>query len=233
MEKREVKLDDEIVEYILEYKKIKNAYIKINKGKIIITANKKFKIKDIEKILLEKKKWILTNINKKSNVINLKENELLLFGKIYIIKVNDNIDKKDNNINIHNLDKVIEISNKFLSKYKYKVKLEDEIYKICCDKLILNKINELADKTKLYPKKIKFKKYKSVWGKCDSKGDITLNTRLCLFNIKAIEYVIIHELCHLKHHNHSKLFWNEVLKYETDYKEIKKYMKEYINLYNL
>lgn len=72
------------------------------------------------------------------------------------------------------------------------------------------------------------KKYKSCvfeshgdrWGSCNSRGELTFNWNLILFPESAIDYVVIHELCHLMHLNHDRSFWRLVGKLCPDYKEI-------------
>lgn len=63
---------------------------------------------------------------------------------------------------------------------------------------------------------------KTRWGSCSSKGNISINLLLAKYDKKAIDYVILHELCHLKELNHSKNFWQLVKTYMPDYQEIKK-----------
>lgn len=58
---------------------------------------------------------------------------------------------------------------------------------------------------------------KGRWGSCSSRGNISLNGRLLFFPEEALRYVLIHELCHLRHMDHSRLFWAEVAKYCPEY----------------
>ena len=67
---------------------------------------------------------------------------------------------------------------------------------------------------------------KTRWGVCSKKGYITLNANLIKYDIKALDYVIIHELSHYVHFNHSKEFWKLVEKNYPNYKECKKILKE-------
>ena len=74
---------------------------------------------------------------------------------------------------------------------------------------------------------LKIRDMKTRWGVYNRlKHTITLNSRLIEFDIEKIDYVIIHELSHIIHFNHSKSFWNLVSKYCNNYKEIRKEMKD-------
>lgn len=73
---------------------------------------------------------------------------------------------------------------------------------------------------------VSIKSRKSQWGSCDSNGDITFSWRLVMARPEAIDYVVIHELCHRKHMDHSRAFWNQVQKYMPDFKEQKKWLEE-------
>lgn len=68
---------------------------------------------------------------------------------------------------------------------------------------------------------------RSIWGSCSTKKIIKLNWKLVLLPINLQEYVIYHELSHLKEMNHSKKFWNEVEKLDKDYKKNRNELKEY------
>lgn len=73
---------------------------------------------------------------------------------------------------------------------------------------------------------ISIKSRKSQWGSCDSNGNLTFSWRLVMARPEAIDYVVVHELCHRKHMDHSRQFWNEVQKYMPDFKEQKKWLEE-------
>ena len=84
---------------------------------------------------------------------------------------------------------------------------------------------KLIKETGLIPNKIRIKDIKYAWGSCSSNKNITINQKLISYSEDAIRYVILHELCHLKHMNHSKEFWDLVQKYMTEYKQVKKEFK--------
>ena len=88
--------------------------------------------------------------------------------------------------------------------------------------IVKNSIEKYSKLLKVEPKQVKIKDIKYAWGSCSSKKNITINAKLANKDSKAIEYVVLHELCHLKQMNHSKKFWDLVEKYMPDYKEKKK-----------
>ena len=70
---------------------------------------------------------------------------------------------------------------------------------------------------------LKFRKMLTRWGVCNkSSMTVTLNTELITKDVNLIDYVIVHELCHFKHMDHSPAFWNEVAKYYPYYKQARK-----------
>ena len=78
----------------------------------------------------------------------------------------------------------------------------------------------------MYPK-LKIRNMKTRWGVCNRRDDsITLNSKLIRYEIHDIDYVIIHELAHLVHFDHSKAFWQTVEKYMPNYKRAIKNLKE-------
>ena len=68
---------------------------------------------------------------------------------------------------------------------------------------------------------------KTRWGSCSSRGTLSFNYRLIFAPPKVLDYVVVHELCHLTHMNHSKDFWNMVASVMPDYKLCKNWLKEH------
>ena len=64
------------------------------------------------------------------------------------------------------------------------------------------------------------------WGSCTTQGNINFTWKLILLPLKIVDYVVVHELAHLVHHNHSKIFWAEVGKMLPDYKERRRWLKK-------
>ena len=75
------------------------------------------------------------------------------------------------------------------------------------------------------PREIKVRNYKTRWGSCDNKGRLTFNFHLIKAPHEIVDYVVIHELCHMIQPNHSKFFWNEVARFDPSFKNHKKWLK--------
>lgn len=78
----------------------------------------------------------------------------------------------------------------------------------------------------LHPAQVRFREQRTRWGSCSSRKSINLNWRLIVFRQEIIDYVIVHELAHLAHMNHSDRFWSLVEKYVANYKDLVKSLKE-------
>jgi hypothetical protein len=93
--------------------------------------------------------------------------------------------------------------------------------------LLPQRLKTIAKQYQLSHRDIDVKKLKSRWGSCDQRGNIVLNIYLVQLPWQLIDYVIIHELCHVIHHNHSDKFWSRVAQYTPNYKQLKKQLKSH------
>lgn len=77
----------------------------------------------------------------------------------------------------------------------------------------------LSKDTELEYRCVRIKWQRTVWGSCSSKGSINLSARLIFLPPELVRYVLIHELCHTKHLNHSASFWRLVASLEPAYRD--------------
>ena len=123
--------------------------------------------------------------------------EKLIFNPLTAPKISSDKDKQD-------LDK----------KFQKKV---DIFLKNTASHFIVKRTHELAKKMDLTFNNITLRKQKTRWGSCSSQKNLNFNWRLVHFETAIIDYVIIHELSHLVHMDHSKNFWELVRKYDAEY----------------
>lgn len=228
-------------EIIIEYKKIKNIYIRVKPDlNIYVTAPKRVSKKYIYELLENKKDWIeekKENIKKK-NSYDISKKELINGDKIYYLgkcyELNILKSKKENiiiNEHIINMYVNIKEDEKFINaNTKRKYKLLETWYKEEALKLFDTLLKKYCLIMALEIKGFTVKKLKSKWGSCDTlKKHITLNIELMKYPIIVSEYIVIHELAHLIEANHSKKFYEIIKKYMPEYKKVKKILNSFFN----
>lgn len=108
---------------------------------------------------------------------------------------------------------------------KYYLQLKD-YYKKEAQKLITERIQIWSFQTGLHPKQVRFKNQNTRWGSCSANKVININWRLIAAPLDILDYVLVHELCHLQYMNHSDDFWNLVEKNFPDYKKSEKWLNQ-------
>jgi len=105
-----------------------------------------------------------------------------------------------------------------------------EVFKEKLPPVALKYVKIYSEKMNLYPSKISFRFNKTRWGSCSVKNAVSLNYYLAQLPHELIEYVVVHELAHIKHKNHSVKFWEEVEKYLPDVKQRRKSLRKFEKL---
>ncbi len=195
------------------YKNNKNMYLRIKDDlKVVITAPKRTPERVITSFISNNIDYIKKIIIQKEQIKTKKQDKLEYLGNLYdVCRINEK------NIYIGDTKAFVGTKVNLDTWYKKKSKEVFETY--------YNNCFEQFKESKIKPD-LKIRKMKSKWGVCNiTNKTITLNQELIKLDSKYLEYVIYHELCHLKHPNHSKDFWNLVEVYIPNYKQIRKEMK--------
>ena len=216
------------MEYTVTKKKIKNFIIRIYPDlRIAVSVPLHASNKDIENFIQSKKEWIETTLEKikiiKENKSTLKKNSIKISGKEIDKKI---IESDLERIRLTNTSIYIyskEIDNTQIDKKLLEWKVEK--LKAILDEY-LNKYTKLLNINIDY---YQIKKLSSAWGIYHKKENyISFNSDLIEKDIECIEYVVLHELCHIFYMNHQKDFWALVEKYMPDYKVRRKKLKTFI-----
>jgi len=164
--------------------------------------------------------------SRKSIAIELKPDSIL-------VRAPRGMSRRDINVFLNEKRSWIE---KHLAKMKEREATLDELPLFTMDE-----IHELADKAMVViPEKVKkyapivgvtygritIRNQRSRWGSCSDKGNLNFNCLLMLFPDEVINYVVVHELCHRKHMNHSAQFYAEVQRVFPEYRRCQKWLKE-------
>ncbi len=192
----------------------KNLYIRVSDDfKINITCPYLYTNKMIEKLVNDNINEITSMIDKKIKSLTNKLKEENNFLGNYINIVYKNVKKPEFNNN------VLIVKDDIMKEKWYKNKAK-EIFRIYLDEAYY-----VFEEKIPYPK-LKVRSMKTRWGVCNRKDNsVTLNLDLIKKNHEYLNYVIVHELSHFVHFDHSKDFWLTVEKYCPDYKRVRKELK--------
>jgi len=205
---------------VLKSKRRKTSEILVDeKGIKLCVPSSKTNIQ-IKNILEGKKQWIFKKqlefkSEKKDQKRNIYKTFIPHYGKNCLLKINVEQNKKS--IKFTNSKFIINITGKRILKREVQ-KIHDEWLTIKAEKYLEARTIKLGTKTGLKPSKIIIKNLRGKWGSA-LRGTITLNSNLMKCSKDTIDYIIIHELCHLKINDHSHKYWNLVRKHYPKYEE--------------
>jgi predicted metal-dependent hydrolase len=100
------------------------------------------------------------------------------------------------------------------------------LYKEKVEEIIPPLVAQYTERMQLYPTRISYRNNKTRWGSCSAKDALSFNIQLAKTPLAFIEYVVVHELAHIRHKNHSKAFWQLVSTHLPDYRHRQQLGKE-------
>ena len=190
----------------------RNTYITItHEGEVRVRTPLK-DMKRIRNLLKEKESWInskLITLHERSVNSHILGVTILFRGEIAKLEQFEFLQKKlkkdENSLNIE--------------KYYH------QFYKNEAILTLPSRINHYAKKMNLHPNEIRYKRLQRRWGSCNSLGVVTFNTLMMQLSYEHIDYIIVHELAHLQHMNHSKEFHALVRSVLEDEKKLRSELK--------
>ncbi len=227
--KRRVIYDNEIIYYNLEIKNVKNINLRINRnGEVFVSANSFVDIEYIDNFVLSNGKYIIDSVKQFNELLQykLKEKEYVSGETFCILGRKQRLKVIQGNIDDVLSDGVyIYLTTKNIHDYKKKKTIMKKYLDLQCKSVfqeILINIYPIFQKYGVNIPELRIRDMKTRWGSCISnKGIIILNKRLLEAPRYCIEYVVVHELCHFIHPNHSKSFYNFMTMIMPDWKERK------------
>ena len=192
---------------------------------ILVTAPKRMPNFLIDRFVEQKDEWIKQTINKMNQKRNMFDSvkNIMIFGNNYNKQIVSSIEHPIG-VSINNESLLINSVSKKHDNSSAQQQI-NKFLKKTSKKYILPRTDELAKKMNVSFKRISIKEQKSRWGSCSSQQNLNFNWRLVHHVPKIIDYVIIHELSHIVHLDHSKHFWEHVKKYDPEFRQHRGYLK--------
>jgi predicted metal-dependent hydrolase len=216
----------ETISYLLEHRARRTVGLKITAEGLVVHAPKRIFAFQLNQILVEKSNWILSKLQaREANQVEKIEwidgEHLLVLGNDVVLNIaQSNSNKKpvfdQNTLFIHALqpNNHAGVARKVIAWYKKQAALD-----------FARRLEILAAKLGVPTPPLTLSNAQSRWGSCNSRGEVRLSWRLLQAPPHIINYVICHELAHLKQMNHSAKFWAVVEQLFPDYKAAEKELK--------
>ena len=99
-------------------------------------------------------------------------------------------------------------------------------YRQLAERVLPEKVAGWSRVMGVQPTALRISSARTRFGSCSGKNSITFSWRLMQYPDEAVEYVVVHELCHIRHHDHSAAFWAEVARYMPDYRQRREWLKQ-------
>lgn len=207
----QIKIEDKIITFEVQFSKRKSLYLDIsNKGYMTLKAPAKTSESDILAFMRENKDQLLKvqsqleNRQYISSQKNYHEEELFLYlGKAY---------------------KLSQILNPLPQNEAQALQQLQRFYLSETKRIVKKRVKHFEKIIGVSAKSVTIVDSPKTWGTCNSKRELTFNYKLCMAPEPVIDYVIIHELCHILHLNHDRSFWRKVGTYDPNYKQNQAYL---------
>ena len=211
---------------IIRTNRRKTISIQIDAGMVQITVPNVLSDKTIQDIINSKKAWIREKLQLQSHITPARSKEYVngeafsYLGRNYHLKLTQN-DTKGVKLKRGKLV----LSTRDNSSEEYIKNQLTQWYWHNAEQHLKDKTRRYADIIRVSPKRVSLKHYKARWGSCTIANDIIYNWKIIIAPHRIVDYVVVHELCHIHEHNHSPSFWKLVGKVIPDYKDCREWLK--------
>jgi len=216
--------------YLVEVKRssrTKTASLKVEEGAVIIVVPKALSSARIERIVNDKHNWIIDKIARQQLATPASSKRYLsgeafpYLGRNYRLKV---LTGDYQALKLINGRLQLTLRESAIQDYFTRGALI-RWYKRNAKVKFTEKVARYSKVVGVSARSIAIKTFKSRWGSCSAEGDIDFNWVVVMAPNRIVDYIVVHELCHLLHHDHSPKFWAEVERVMPDYKESKEWLK--------
>jgi hypothetical protein len=230
LERNSIIIDSKPIQYFIRRsKRAKHLQLQINSNamlEVVVPLRRNIPFPYIEKFLLEKKRWILRNLQKAEEIVRKareKSDYILFLGREVPIEIIESERKRARATpSAGKLIVKVPIGKRELAKKAIRA-----FYKKYARSILERLVREKANEMNLSFSRISIRNQKMQWGSCSPHKVLSFNWRLIAAPQAVVEYIVVHELAHLQHNNHSKAFWRTVQKYCSDYKKYERWLRKH------
>ncbi len=221
----------EVIEFTISYSKRKSIGIKISPpGLVSVAAPSGLPREVVKDVVEEKAEWILKKLAEVRTRQSLRvekafvEGEAFMYlGKTYSLAIHEDKGRRkafvkieSGKLNVYTPSRAPELLRGALELW----------YREETKQRVLDCIQRYQPYFEVKPSGVQIKEQKRRWGSCTSKRKLLFNWRISMAPIEILDYIVVHEMCHMIHMNHSKAYWMLVQSLVPDYKEKMAWLKD-------
>lgn len=203
-------------------------------GDILVRAPMNTPYSRVAHVVKSKAEWIIKKLRNLDNISHQIKKEFVsgesffYLGRYMRLKIQKDRDVKKTVVRMYR-GRLEVIMNPAGKNGKVPEEIRDVItkwYKIQAARRIPERIEIYADKMRLTVSSVLIRDQKKIWGSCSTKGVLRFNWRIIMTPMSLVDYVVVHELCHLKYRNHSKSFWKYLGMIMPDYERRREVLRQ-------
>jgi len=206
----------------------KSANIRVEEGAVSIVVPASTSVEKIDQLLIAKRQWIKEKIALQREMAPVSDKQFVsgeafpYLGRNYRLKV-----ESGNFAPVKLLQGRLVVRMPECSKQPHMIRNAlVRWYKRQAEHKLREKVNRFAPMVGVEPAGVSIKSFKARWGSCTPKGALEFNWKIMMAANRMVDYVVIHELCHLIHHDHSPEFWRELARVMPDYQHCRDWLRE-------
>ncbi len=209
-------------------KRTKSASIRVKEASTTIIVPKWASRSDINALITKKSHWIHKQLSEQKKAIRLSKRDYIqgesffYRGRPLTLAIQHS---EQENVTIDNGQLTLFVQ-KDKSSAKSRQQLIHKQFQTLAEQHLKERTQHYAEVIGVTYSNICVKSYKSRWGSCSSLGLISYNWKIIIAPDPVIDYIVIHELCHLIEHNHSTRFWALVEQFQPHYKQQKEWLRK-------
>ena len=206
----------------------KTATVKVEQGKVSVVVPDDLSDQRIQEVVNNKTRWVREKLLIQSKYYPVKPKEYVAgecfayLGKNYRLKIQSGTHR---DVKLKTGRLVVTLPEQMNIPMEVKKALEGWYRHHALLKLF-EKVARYAEIVGVTANSVEIKTFKSRWGSCSTSRDVTFNWKIVIAPNRIVDYVVVHELCHMKHHDHSTAFWSSVEKVIPDYQACKEWLKD-------
>jgi predicted metal-dependent hydrolase len=209
--------------------RLKYTYIGFDEEGELVIRSPKASQHYIETLLIQRSAWIKRakeKIRSRKGRIRLdpEGGEISFLGRVYPLQFKAE-EKDRDTLYLSEEDVFIFVGRSF--DHGRCSKALDAFYRKEVERIVTPLLRKWSDAMALFPAKVRYQKTRRQWGSCSSRNTLSFNTMLAKVPVEAIEYVVVHELVHIRHKHHQRAFWKLVEDMIPDYRERQAILRQY------